>query len=418
MSVFNKAGHYLLSNAFSAAIPFVLLPILTRKMSLNDYGEFSVFQSLITGFGALVGLNTVGAAARKYYDDVIFGHLVRYNSSCFAILILSLIFLYIVISLLSGVITRKELFDNSLLMIALFISFFNYVLLFRLSQFQIREQSNKYFHYQLIKGGSLFIIVLLFLELFDASVRTVVMAFFTSAAIVAFISMLSLFRSGLIKINSFSIADSVDAIKFGLPLVPHVLGVFLLSYIDRIVIATSLGNEKAAIYMLGVQLSLGVCCFFDALNKALLPWFYRALKLNDPDKNRLIVKHTYKALFMISIVALFLFFVSPTFITIVAGEKYESARDLIGWLFVGQCYVGCYMLFTNYLFFNKKTGVLSVITFLTGLMHLLFVSYAVNNYDLNMVAKIFCISMFVRFIMTALLANRIHPMPWKLSLNE
>ena len=412
----NNIGNYLLSNAFSAAIPFILLPILTRQLSLSDYGELSIFQSLITGFGAFVGLNTVGAAARKYYDNVSDKELISYNSSCFFILIFSFVISFIFL-LCFLFLFKSKVFNVSVFIPAVIISFFNYILLFRLSQYQIRSESNKYLLLQMVRGVLLLSFVLIFLFIGESNLNHVVLGYFSSGAVVAILSFLSLHKSRLLSLRSLTFGYINDAMKFGFPLVPHVLGVFLLGYIDRIIIANSLGIEKAAIYMLGIQVSLSVVVIFDALNKALLPWLYKCLKKDDELIKLSIVKWTYKIIFLIVIFAFLLYFTSPFFITIIAGEKYQAARNLIGWLFIGQCFIGCYMLFTNYLFFERKTVLLSSITLTTGLFHALCVSYVVDMNDLDLVAKVFAFSMFVRFLLTAILANVVHPMPWKKGLN-
>lgn len=59
---------YLFSNILNAAIPFALLPILTRYLSPAEYGEVAMFNTLLGALGAFVGLNVVGAAGRKYFD--------------------------------------------------------------------------------------------------------------------------------------------------------------------------------------------------------------------------------------------------------------------------------------------------------------------------------------------------------------
>src|SRR5689334_475826 len=59
---------YLVSNICNAAIPFLLLPILTRALSTTGYGQVAMFQTLLGALAAVVGLNVVGAANRKAFD--------------------------------------------------------------------------------------------------------------------------------------------------------------------------------------------------------------------------------------------------------------------------------------------------------------------------------------------------------------
>lgn len=60
---------YLASNIINALVPFLLLPILTRYLTPDEYGQIAMFQTLITALAALTGLNAVGAANRKFYEN-------------------------------------------------------------------------------------------------------------------------------------------------------------------------------------------------------------------------------------------------------------------------------------------------------------------------------------------------------------
>ena len=67
MSLLKISSIYLFSNILNALIPFLLLPILTHNLTPNEYGQVAMFQTLISGVAALTGLNTIGAANRKYF---------------------------------------------------------------------------------------------------------------------------------------------------------------------------------------------------------------------------------------------------------------------------------------------------------------------------------------------------------------
>ena len=68
-SFLGGAGIYLFSNILNAVVPFILLPILTRYLTPEEYGEVAIFQTLLGLLGAFVGMTFVGAANRKFYDS-------------------------------------------------------------------------------------------------------------------------------------------------------------------------------------------------------------------------------------------------------------------------------------------------------------------------------------------------------------
>src|SRR5690606_33553706 len=60
-------GIYLGSNIISAAVPFILLPILVRLISTEEYGQVALFTALVNVALPLVGVNTLGAVKRRYF---------------------------------------------------------------------------------------------------------------------------------------------------------------------------------------------------------------------------------------------------------------------------------------------------------------------------------------------------------------
>jgi O-antigen/teichoic acid export membrane protein len=86
-SLLRGSATYLLSNLLSAAIPFLLLPVLTRFLAPAQYGPVAIYQTLLTGLVAFIGLTGNGAAAVKYYEnDISATELKYYIGSCFVVL--------------------------------------------------------------------------------------------------------------------------------------------------------------------------------------------------------------------------------------------------------------------------------------------------------------------------------------------
>ncbi|EFE6900515.1 polysaccharide biosynthesis protein, partial [Escherichia coli] len=174
------------------------------------------------------------------------------------------------------------------------------------------------------------------------------------------ISFVTLSKDNLLTLFSVRFDYITDALKFGVPLVPHIIGIFFLSAIDRILINSELGVSEAGIYMLAVQLSLGMVVFFDAINKALIPWLFRVLSENDKRKIRRLVQYTYYYFVLLIFLGGLSFWIGPLIVELIAGNNYLRATSVIGWLCLGQAFNGMYLMVTNYIFYAKKTVHLSV----------------------------------------------------------
>ncbi|MEP3961499.1 polysaccharide biosynthesis C-terminal domain-containing protein, partial [Marinobacter sp.] len=209
--------------------------------------------------------------------------------------------------------------------------------------------------------------------------------------------------------------DIRGALRFGVPLIPHVGGAFLLTMADRLVINRELGLESAGIYMVAVQLAMGLSIALEAVNKAYVPWLYERLKRDDPVQKRNIVLGSYAYFGLLLGLAALSFVLGPLVLELLAGERYARAGDVIGWLVLGQAFRGMYLTVTAYIFYRRKTERLSLITIASGGVNLLLLLFMVKRFGLEGAAVSFAISALLLFLFTWWLAARTSPMPWRLT---
>ncbi len=65
--LFKGAGIYGISSFINAAIPFLLLPLLTRKLTPADYGVVTMFTTFQGYLIPVIGLNLENAITRTMY---------------------------------------------------------------------------------------------------------------------------------------------------------------------------------------------------------------------------------------------------------------------------------------------------------------------------------------------------------------
>lgn len=63
-----SSGVYTISSFINSALPLILLPILTRKLSPADYGLVAMFQLVVSLVYPFIGMNLEGSISRKYFD--------------------------------------------------------------------------------------------------------------------------------------------------------------------------------------------------------------------------------------------------------------------------------------------------------------------------------------------------------------
>ncbi len=409
---------YLASNILNALVPFLLLPILTRYLTPDEYGQIAMFQTLITGLAALTGLNAVGAANRKFYDKHDASALALFNGTCLHILLLSSLTLGVVCFFLSAELSQWLNIPTSWVYFALVISSANFIIQFRLGQWQIRERAVSFGVMQVSQSVLVLILSLALIIGFQQGAAGRVDALMATSVVYAVLGLLLLYRDRLLVLLPLKKAFFKEALSFGVPLVPHVVGIFLLSSIDRFFINRQLGVAEAGIYMLGVQLSLGMAVVFDAINKALVPWLFRTMSDNNPHQLQRLVKFTYFFFAIVAGLGGLSFIVGPWVVTWIAGPEYQRAATVIGWLCLGQAFGGMYLMVTNYIFYAKRTGALSIVTISTGLLNIALLVYLIEHMGIVGVAMAFAISMCIRFFATWWLASRVSAVSWRITYKK
>ncbi|EKS7791918.1 oligosaccharide flippase family protein [Edwardsiella piscicida] len=415
MNLLKGIGVYLTSNILNALIPFLLLPILTRNLSVADYGQVVMFQTFLSAISAIVGLNTIGAANRKYYDgNVDQLVLMRFNGSCFQILLVSFLLLSLVGILFKAQLAKLLSIPDGWVLYAVLGASFLFITNMRLGQWQIRNKAKLFGLLQVGSGIINMLLSVIFVVFLQQSGEGRIDAIVISSALSAVLSMDLLYRDKLIDAFSFRLKYLKEALLFGVPLLPHALGMLLLTMSDRFIINHKLGVADVGIYMVALQLSSALAVIFDAINKAFVPWLFDRLKNECFFEKLKIVKVTYCYMLSLLFIALLAFFIAPYIVVMIAGDKYIEAGRIIGWVCLGQIFSGMYLMVTNYIFYAKKTQYLSLTTIISGMLGVALLFIGVTYFSLLGAAVAFALAKCIHFVFTFYISNKVYPMPWGL----
>ncbi|CAH6806530.1 putative polysaccharide biosynthesis protein CpsL [Vibrio chagasii] len=408
--MFKNTSIYLFSNILNAAIPFILLPVLTRVLTQEEYGQIAMLNMCVSGLAAFVGINTIGYSIRSYYDNI--NESLLNNGAALYIYACSLIVVTLVVSIFNSIISNILSIPSVWVFFAVVIASSNFLLGFLLAQYQVREQAKYYGIWQV--SCSIFNVALSILLIFhlDLGVDGRVYALLGTAIVVTALVSIFLYRKRLFLLGGCKFSHVKSNLSFGVPLIPHIFGFFLLNAADRYIIKDNLDLSSAGIYMVAVQLSLVFNIFFDAINKAFVPWLFVKLKNGNTKVKVKIVRLTYVYMVALLLLSVMVFFIAPPLVILIAGNDYKLASDIIGWICLGQIFSGMYLMVTNYIFFAKKTKLLSFVTLFSGAVHLTLLILLIDEYGLLGAAYAFAISKFIQFILTWILSMRAMPMPW------
>jgi len=372
-----------------------------------------MYQLLVTFTSIFLSLNVDSALSRKYFDtNSSSDYLKNYIGSAFQILLITSIIIILTYFVFIKNISESFSLEYNLIFFGIFQTFLNIIFEIRLSQWRIRGHAKKFVIFQISNSGLNFLITItIFYFLAPTSIGRISSLLFVSFFF-AILSFISLTRDNLYNFYQINKENIFDIIKFGAPLVPHTLGILLLTFFDRFYIKNKLGLEETGLYVLGVQIAGVLGLLFESLKSAIMPWIYNKLNENSAKEKIRIVINTYKWYLFVFILAIIILFFSPLIIKIISSNKFIGSTSILKWLIIGQVFSGMYLMKSNYIYFVKKTNWISIITILSGCLNILLCILLIDKYRMNGVAIAFTISMSFRFVLTWILANKYYPMPW------
>ncbi len=411
-SLIQSAGVYTLANVINAAIPFLLLPVLTRYLTPADYGMVAMYGVLISFVTPFVGFNVEGAVARQYYEhDQV--DMTVYVSSCFVILLSSTVVVFIIFNILAVPLSRLTTVPQQWLWTVVLVCFMQFICRMVLVLWQVRVMPSRYGTFQILQtalnaGLSVVLVVVVGMAWQGRLIGQIIAVF-----VFAGIALVILFRDGWLK---FEVNKQYlrNALNFGVPLIPHTLGGVIITMTDRLFITKMVGLEATGLYTVGYQIGMIISILQDSFNKAYVPWLYERLKMDDITIKIRLVKITYLYFIVIIGISLLLGLIAPWFLAFFVGKQFTDSAIFVVWIALGYAFNGMYKMVVNYIFYAQKTAILAWITFATALVNVVLNYIFISFNGAIGAAQATTLTFALSFVATWLFSNKAYKMPWSL----
>lgn len=337
---------FTVSNFLMKAIGFITTPIFTRLMSKGEYGDFSTFQTWMMIMLYITSLNLEGSlirACHDFKDDI--------DRYLFSMISLSMISTTIWWGLAN--IFCNQFFDiggsNRLYLNCMFA-----YLLFSpaVNLFQNAERFKYNYKWTVatsffISIGASLLSVILVITMQDRFCGRVI-GYITPTVIIGLLIVLYYVNKGK-KIN---FKYWKYALQISLPYIPHLLSMYLLSNMDRIMIKEICGSEYVALYSLAYTCGMLITIFVTSINNAYSPWLADMLSTS---KYEVIKKVSVPYVAIFSFLAVGAVLVTPEILFILGGESYMEAKYVMPPVAAGCLIQFVYCMYVNIEQYEKKT---------------------------------------------------------------
>ena len=382
-----KGGLFSIYSFVNRGFSFILLLILANYIAPAEYGYLSLFSTVVMVLGYFIALSSEGYMSISYFSEGDSG--IKKTFSCIlAICICMLLLLCLLLVLFGDDLSRLLDLEESILFYAVVIAFFTVFNNLLLDLFRIRE---KVFVYGWLSCGSAllnFIISIIFVKGLLLSWQGRVYAWMGCTILFGMIGLWYFFRSGYFTSQVRSYLKPM--LIWSIPLIPHLATSFIRQGCDRYIINYYHSIEDVGLFSFALNLVGIITMIGFGFNQSNSVDIYKTLgdkvisaeyKLKHLSKNRKFFLFLYLA------VTLLIDVVCYILIPIVL-PKYAYAVNYFLVLSLYGFFVCVYLVYTNYLFFFKKTRMLMYITVSSAIVHLLL-SLWLTKYNLYITAIIY-----------------------------
>lgn len=404
-----RAGIYVASALTSALIPFLLLPILARILGPAGYGYIGAFTGLVSIASVLVGASTHGILTTTFFR-VPEEKFRRYLAACVWTAAFSAPILWLVAVGAGPWLQRATGISSTWYWALIGAAAGQFLLSVALAVCQVRGQAGRFAALQI--GNSALNLSLTIAIVVGLSTGWEGRAIAQCAATlgVGFVGLLTINRSAGLSMSTDR-ASVGEALRFGVPLIPHSLAAAVMGSADRLILISLVGAATAGQYFAAFQVAGVITLTSSAINQAMAPWLYRSLS-QGPGSEARIVRVTYLVLLALVLQGAVIALLADPLMRIAGGAEFVSAVPLVRILAIAMTFNGAYYLFVNYIFYAHKTYWLSAVTLSVSILQVGLTIFASRLYGATGAAWASVAVNACYALAVWLVAAKLIPMPW------
>jgi len=407
--IFQHGSAYFLISILTKATGFLLLPIITRYLSLEEYGLYTNIQSAQSILYLFATLSLDAAYGRFIYDyNSSTKRLKILTSTIFTVFILwNLIYIFIsgiAVYYLIDTWGYKELFIAFLLP---FITLFQQFSTLNISLMKSRHDTKKLLF---ITTSSFFItqiIILIMLIGFNIGVQSFFIAQFIVGAIVMYVHLNMMKKEGIIKLFIFKKHTFRKVFKYALGYIPLSFSSWVFALSDRYIITYYVSLAMAGKYSFIMQLTAIIQVVMQAIDTAYTPIFMALMKEKTEENVEKLKSYFTVMSFLLLCMYLGMVLFMPFLIEAFFPEKYQGDYLLISILSMGFVFLAIRKMFVSVLVYHKKSFWISISGYIPAIINLVLNFIFVPKYGMYAAAWSTLISFFLYGIIVFVMAQKL-----------
>lgn len=386
-------------------ISFLLLLILANYITPHEYGYLSLYSTVGMVLSFFIAMSTTGYAGVVFFKEGKEG-ISKTFSSVLLISIVMLILFFLILGIGCGFIPKALNLDIDILAIAITVSFFNVFGSFWLDYYRLKENVKLCGIFTCGTALLNFVLSIYLVRYLGLNWEGRVYAELICAILLGGLGI------GYFIRNGFLTRDIKDYVKpmlmWGVPLIPHMATNFIRQGCDRYIINSSHTIADVGLFSFALNLSNLITMVGFGFNQSNSVDIYKTLSDEKQPKNVILqkVNKQKKVFLLLYLLVTIVVFIACYYILPVVLPKYATSLQYFPLLSIYGMLVCDYLVYTNFLFFYKKTKNLMYITFSSSVLHLLL-SLCLTRYSLYITASLYVFTQLLVVLIVRWQANKL-----------
>lgn len=410
MKFLKSLSIYTLTNALNSGAVFLLLPFVTHYLTADEYGIYTIFLICTQTAFVLIGLSCNGALQVEYHKlekekfPIFVSTTIFLNLGVFALSVLTCIVFGKFIGQLIGV-------PANWLWIIPLIAFAQVIHQSILAILQVQNKPEIYGIFNSVFAFLNIGISILSLKFLNAGWAGLLLALLFSYLIIFAVGLAYLVRKKLV-VNKIDIGYLKEILRFGLPLIPHALSGLIIELGNRMFIAKLVSIKDLGVYNTGFQVGKVISLLERSFTQAYVPFLFEKLTENTKESKLKIIKLSYLFLILLLFAVFMISFLSPFIFKWFIGSDFQGGAKFVFIIALSYFFSGVYKMFVGFLFYSKKTYILSIIAVVNIVSSILLNYYFIGKYGLIGGTYSLLCSHILNAVIVIIAASRIYKMPW------
>jgi O-antigen/teichoic acid export membrane protein len=414
MKFLKQFSLYTFVGFFGAGINFFLMPYLSHFIKPSEYGILSLVISFVSILVPFVGMVASGILTVEYYkmkDRVKFASLF---SSVQLIPVLPGLFFFLIALLIPEKISSfleiplaKTYWVPLSVVIATLSIYFETLL----AQNMIEQKVYHYTLFYIIKTVIEVGLTIWFVAFLNLSWEGRLLSWIITTIIFFIVSLIYFSRQELLTRN-VTLQYARAGTLFGLPLILHTVGKFVINQSDRIFIAKMVSLDEAGIYNIGYQVGMVLLLLVNSAGNFFAPFLYERLSNLNEGYKKEIVKYIYFIIGILFLFLLFLTFIAPYFFSWLVDKSYAKGIIYVFWVGLSYFFWGVYILFSSFIFYTGKTKFLGYLSIVNLTLNIALNYFLILRFGALGAAYATCLSFFVVAALVVWRASSLYKLPW------